>query len=103
MADIAALIAPRPLIIEAGERDHIFPIAATREAFAQLGPVWETLAAHPPEPVVTPGGHAFRAERSLEALREHVVGDAASSERQARGCAPQGGGRVPSWPTVNRV
>ncbi len=80
MADIAALIAPRPLIIEAGERDHIFPIAATREAFAQLGPVWEALAAHPPELVVTPGGHAFRAERSLEALREHLVGDAASSE-----------------------
>jgi len=73
MADIAALIAPRPLVIEAGERDHIFPIAATREAFAQLGPVWEAQGAVPPELVVTEGGHAFRGERSLEALREHLT------------------------------
>jgi dienelactone hydrolase len=74
MADIAALIAPRPLVIEAGERDHIFPIAATREAFAQLGPVWEAHGATPPELVVTPGGHAFRAERSLDALLERLSG-----------------------------
>ena len=74
MADIAALIAPRPLVIEAGERDHIFPIAATREAFAQLGPVWEAHGAVPPELVVTPDGHAFRAERSLEALIERLAG-----------------------------
>jgi dienelactone hydrolase len=74
MADIAALIAPRRLVIEAGERDHIFPIVATREAFAQLGPVWEAHGARPPELVVTDGGHAFRAERSLEALVEHLAG-----------------------------
>ena len=74
MADIAALIAPRPLVIEAGARDRIFPIAATREAFAQLRPVWEAHGAVPPELVVTSGGHAFRAERSLEALCEHLAG-----------------------------
>lgn len=74
MADIAALIAPRALVIEAGECDHIFPIAATREAFAQLGPVWEAHDAVPPELVVTPSGHAFRAERSLEALVEQLTG-----------------------------
>jgi len=74
MADIAALIAPRPLVIEAGERDHIFPISATREAFSRLPPVWEAQGAVPPELVVTPGGHAFRAERSLEALLEHLTG-----------------------------
>ena len=73
MADIAALIAPRPLILEAGERDHIFPIEATRDSFAQLGPVWEALDAVPPELVVTDGGHAFRAERSLRALTERIA------------------------------
>lgn len=67
-------------MVEAGEGDHIFPIAATREAFAQLGPVWEALDVLPPELVVTPGGHTFRAERSLEALREHLVSEAASSK-----------------------
>ena len=74
MADIAALVAPRPLVIEAGERDHIFPIAATRESFARLAPVWDALGATPPELVVTDGGHAFRAERSLDALVEHLAG-----------------------------
>ncbi|WP_263311407.1 dienelactone hydrolase family protein [Brachybacterium atlanticum] len=74
MADIAALIAPRPLVIEAGERDPLFPIIATREAFSLLPPVWEARGAVPPELVVTPGGHAFRAERSLEALCEHLAG-----------------------------
>ncbi|GAA1489849.1 dienelactone hydrolase family protein [Brachybacterium sacelli] len=73
MADIAALIAPRPLILEAGERDHIFPIEATRAAFARLAPAWESRDALPPELVVTDGGHAFRAERSLEALRERMA------------------------------
>ncbi|MDN5600838.1 MAG: dienelactone hydrolase family protein [Brachybacterium sp.] len=73
MADIAALVAPRPLILEAGERDHIFPIAATRESFAQLAPVWEAYGAVPPELVVTDGGHAFRAERSLDALLQALV------------------------------
>lgn len=74
MADIAALIAPRPLVIEAGERNPRFPIIATREAFSLLPPVWEARGAVPPELVVTPGGHAFRAERSLEALCEHLAG-----------------------------
>lgn len=68
MADIAALVAPRPLILEAGERDPIFPIDATRAAFAQLGPVWEAHGAAPPQLVVTDGAHAFRAEASLDAL-----------------------------------
>ena len=72
MADIAALIAPRPLVIEAGAQDHIFPIEATRAAFSRLGPVWEAYGAALPELVVTDGGHAFRAERSLEAFLEHL-------------------------------
>ncbi|WP_157235915.1 acetylxylan esterase [Brachybacterium sp. P6-10-X1] len=73
MADIAALVAPRPLILEAGERDHIFPIGATRASFVQLAPAWETHGAVPPELVVTDGGHAFRAERSLQALAERLA------------------------------
>lgn len=73
MADIAALVAPRPLILEAGERDPIFPIDATRGAFAQLGPVWEAQAAAPPQLVVTDDGHAFRAEASLDALLQRLV------------------------------
>ncbi len=36
MADIAGLIAPRPLLIEAGTRDPIFPVAATKQALESL-------------------------------------------------------------------
>ena len=30
MHDIAGLIAPRPLFVESGEKDNIFPIAASK-------------------------------------------------------------------------
>ena len=30
MYDVAGLIAPRPLFVESGEKDNIFPIAASR-------------------------------------------------------------------------
>lgn len=36
MPDIAGLIAPRPLLVEAGLRDPIYPIAGARKAFAYL-------------------------------------------------------------------
>jgi dienelactone hydrolase len=68
MADIAALIAPRPLVIEAGERDRIFPIQATRKAFAGLPEVWQGAGAPAPELVVEPTDHHFTAGRSLEAF-----------------------------------
>jgi len=35
-ADIAALIAPRPLFIESGEKDNIFPIGATKQALSEV-------------------------------------------------------------------
>jgi dienelactone hydrolase len=40
MADIAALLAPRTLVLEAGEADPLFPIAAARESFARLEGLW---------------------------------------------------------------
>src|SRR5204863_4063050 len=40
MHDVAGLIAPRPLFVESGERDHIFPIGASRESFAQVREVY---------------------------------------------------------------
>ena len=48
MADVAAMIAPRRLIIEAGREDPIFPIAATETTYAELVAVWRGLdATHP--------------------------------------------------------
>lgn len=43
MADIAGLIAPRPVLIESGTRDPIFPIAASKAAFEELSQVYRLL------------------------------------------------------------
>jgi len=45
MADIAGLIAPRPLLVEAGERDPIFPVEATRQAISELRPIYSCFGA----------------------------------------------------------
>ena len=36
MYDVAGLIAPRPLFAESGEKDDIFPVAASRASFARV-------------------------------------------------------------------
>ncbi len=43
--DIAALIAPRPLLVESGSDDDIFPATAARATVAQLRPVYERAGA----------------------------------------------------------
>jgi fermentation-respiration switch protein FrsA (DUF1100 family) len=40
MADVAGLIAPRPLLIESGTQDPIFPVAGTEQAFAALRDIY---------------------------------------------------------------
>ena len=40
LPDIAALIAPRPLLVEAGTKDSIFPIASVRTALERLSRVY---------------------------------------------------------------
>ncbi len=42
MTDLAALIAPRPLLIEAGTKDDIFPIQATRDALVKIKKIYKT-------------------------------------------------------------
>jgi len=43
--DLGALIAPRPLLVQSGTEDLIFPVAAARESVAQLGAVYRHLGA----------------------------------------------------------
>lgn len=43
MPDILGLIAPHPLLLEAGTRDHIFPIGAVRKAFEALDGIYTLL------------------------------------------------------------
>jgi hypothetical protein len=39
-ADVAALVAPRALLVESGSGDVIFPIDAATATVARLQPVW---------------------------------------------------------------
>ena len=45
MSDIAALIAPRPMLVISGDKDDIFPIEATKRAFADLARTYECIGA----------------------------------------------------------
>ncbi|PWH06268.1 hypothetical protein DEO23_04590 [Brachybacterium endophyticum] len=68
MADIGALVSPRTLILEAGERDPIFPVAATRQSFARLRTMWDPAPVRAPQLVVTGAGHRFVGEESVALL-----------------------------------
>lgn len=60
MADIAGLIAPRPLIAVAGAHDPLFPIAGVRECFAKVHDVYAAYGAgERARLVVGPEGHRF--------------------------------------------
>jgi dienelactone hydrolase len=45
MPDLIGLIAPRPLLVESGTEDSIFPVAAVREAYTQLEKIYGLLDA----------------------------------------------------------
>jgi len=69
MAEVACLIAPRPLLIEAGLKDEGFPIGATREAFALVRSAYQ--AAGVPERLAIDefdGGHAFSGRLAFDFL-----------------------------------
>lgn len=66
MGDIAALIAPRPLLVEAGKRDAGFPLEGAVEGYAIARRAYELLGM--PERCdieVFDGGHAFSGRKSL--------------------------------------
>jgi dienelactone hydrolase len=71
MYDVAGLIAPRPLFSEGGDRDPIFPVAATRESFAHVKKIYEVFGA--PDAVqqeIFPGVHEFHGVRGLPFLAD---------------------------------
>lgn len=72
MRDVGALIAPRPLLVISGERDEIFPIAATRQAYAELEQVYALLGAGENlEDDFFDGPHAWSNRKTLAFLAKH--------------------------------
>ena len=71
MGDLAGLIAPRMLVIAAGLKDAIFPIAGTRDTFDTICRLYQ--AAGVPERcalVIGDGGHYNYADLIWEKVRE---------------------------------
>lgn len=69
MGDLAALIAPRPLRVIAGEQDHIFPLAGVQEQWQTVEAAYNLLGqGERCSLTVHPGGHAYNIPMSREWL-----------------------------------
>ena len=75
MADVMGLFAPRPVVLVAGEHDNIFPIGATRRAFADLKAIYEASGAGDRcHLVVGAGGHRFYAADAWPVMLKELGG-----------------------------
>lgn len=73
MHDVAGLIAPRPLFVESGERDNIFPIQASIESFNEVKKIYGVFGAvDSVEQEVFPDEHAFWGKRGIPFLARHL-------------------------------
>jgi dienelactone hydrolase len=67
--DLAALVAPRPLLLQSGTDDPLFPAAVAAREHAKLATVYEALGcAERLEHDVFDGGHEWRGERPYQFL-----------------------------------
>jgi dienelactone hydrolase len=73
MYDVAGLIAPRPLFVESGEKDNIFPIAASKASFERVKKVYAAFdAASLTEQETFDGPHSFWGKRGLPFLAKNL-------------------------------
>ena len=69
MVDIAGLVAPRPLLIETGKRDPIFPTAATQRAYQGLQKIYAVWSAAPNLDIdIFEGEHAWSGAKAYALL-----------------------------------
>jgi dienelactone hydrolase len=62
--DVASLVAPRPMLIFAGEEDRLFPVSSVTEALQKMGRVWAAWQrAECLDSKIWPGAHVFEAEQ----------------------------------------
>ena len=70
LADVACLIAPRPLVVVAGETDANFPLAGVREAYSGIEEIYQAAGAEANcRLVIGSGGHRFYAAQSWPEFR----------------------------------
>jgi len=70
MPDLLALIAPRPLFLESGNQDHLFPETGVREAARRIAEIYREMDALTSfEYDIFPGGHEMNGRRSFDWLQ----------------------------------
>lgn len=73
MGDLACLIAPRPLIVVAGEKDHGFHIEGTKKAYDTIQKIYSRMGAKDNcRLVIGPEGHRFYADQSWPVFNEYM-------------------------------
>ena len=73
MYDVAGLIAPRPLFVESGMKDDIFPVDASKASFARVRKVYEVFdAAQMAQQEVFNDIHSFYGVQGLPFLAKHL-------------------------------
>jgi hypothetical protein len=73
MYDVAGLIAPRPLFVESGDKDNIFPIGASKSSFERVQKVYAAFDAAPrAEHEIFDGPHAFWGKRGFPFLAKNL-------------------------------
>jgi dienelactone hydrolase len=73
MHDVAGLIAPRPLFVESGEKDNIFPLAASLASFNAVRDIYAVFGATDRvEQEVFPEAHSFHGRRGIPFLVRHL-------------------------------
>src|SRR5262245_23582846 len=72
-SDIAGLIAPRPLFVENGEQDSIFPVDGTRLAFEKTRSIYRMLDKEENLALEDfPGKHEFWGKKGFEFVKRHL-------------------------------
>jgi dienelactone hydrolase len=72
--DLGGLVAPRPLLVETGTEDVIFPEVGARAAVGELGAAYRWFGAGDRlEHDVFAGGHRWHGERALPFLARHLA------------------------------
>ena len=74
MYEVAGLIAPRPLFVESGEKDPIFPIRASVESFTSVRDIYGVFGAGDRvEQEVFPAEHVFWGKRGIPFVARHLA------------------------------
>ncbi len=74
LTDLAGLLAPRPILIEAGTYDKIFPIESVRQAFDKLKEIYHLWnAENKTELDEFEGRHQISGQRAYKFLQENLI------------------------------